>query len=98
MESAKTFDEDSLHKEQLDYLKQAKSVLSEDELQLIHLRFNAGLSVRATGDAFGIGEGAVKARQYRILKNLSVKFYDYNSRRENKSDGEFQNMEKGILC
>ncbi len=70
LELAKTFNEDSLHKEQLTYLEQAKRVLSEEELQLIYLRFDAGLSVRTTGDAFGIGEGAVRARQYRILKKL----------------------------
>ena len=70
LESAKTFDEESLHQEQLAYLGQAKEVLSEDELQLICLRFDAGLSVRAVGDAFGISEGAVRARQYRILRKL----------------------------
>lgn len=70
LKSAKIFDEESLHKEQLTYLEQAKGVLSEDELQIIYLRFDARLSVRAVGDAFGISEGAVRARQYRILKKL----------------------------
>ena len=70
LESAKTFDEAYFHKEQLAYLEQAKSVLAEEELQLIYLRFHVELSVRAVGDAFGISEGAVRAKQYRILKKL----------------------------
>lgn len=70
LELAKTFDEEAFHKDQLVYLEQAKGVLSEEELQLIHLRFYAGLSVQAVGDAFQISEGAVRARQHRILKKL----------------------------
>lgn len=70
LELAKTFDEESFYKEQLVYLEQAKGILSEEELQMIHLRFYVGLSVRAVGDAFGISEGAVRARQHRILKKL----------------------------
>ena len=70
LESVKTFDEVTFQREQLAYLERAKGVLSEDELQIIHLRFFAGLSARAVGDAFGISEGAVRARQYRILRKL----------------------------
>ncbi|MCI8608833.1 MAG: sigma-70 family RNA polymerase sigma factor [Firmicutes bacterium] len=63
LESAIILDEESFRKEQLFYLEQARGVLSEEELQLIYLRFDAGLSARAVGDAFGISEGAVRARQ-----------------------------------
>ncbi len=70
LESAKTLGEESLHKEQLAYLNEAKKILSEEELQIIYLRFDAGLSVRTVSDALGISEGAVRARQHRILKKL----------------------------
>jgi len=63
-------EEDFLLKEELKYLEQAKQVLLKEDCDLILLRFEAGLSAREVGEAFGISEGAVRVRQHRILKKL----------------------------
>lgn len=70
IEYGKTLEEEYLYKDQLVYLEQAKKILTEEELDIIYLRFYVGLSGRAVADAFGISEGAVRAKQYRILKKL----------------------------
>lgn len=63
-------EEDFLLKEDLEYLEQAKQVLSKADCDLILLRYEAGLSAREVGEAFGISEGAVRVKQHRILKKL----------------------------
>lgn len=63
-------EEDFLLKEDLMYLEQAKQVLSKADCDLILLRYEAGLSAREVGEAFGISEGAVRVKQHRILKKL----------------------------
>ena len=63
-------EEDFLLKEELEYLEQAKRILSEAECDLIILRYEAELSAREVGEAFGISEGAVRVKQHRILKKL----------------------------
>lgn len=70
LEAEKSVEEECLGKEDLIYLERARRILNEDELQLIYLRFEAGLSARKVGNAFGISEGAVRVKQYRILKKL----------------------------
>ena len=63
-------EEEFLLREDLAYLEQAKRVLSKAECDLILLRYEAGLSAREVGEAFGITEGAVRVKQHRILKKL----------------------------
>ncbi len=70
LEAEKSVEEECLGKEDMIYLERAKKILNEDELQLLYLRFEAGLSARKVGDAFGISEGAARVKQYRILKKL----------------------------
>ena len=70
LKAEKSVEEECISREDFIYLDRARKILSEDELQLIYLRFEAGLSARQVGNAFGISEGAVRVKQYRILKKL----------------------------
>ena len=51
------------------------SHLTPDQRQVIELRFLRGLPVRATAEAMGRNEGAVKALQYRAVQSLA-RLYD----------------------
>lgn len=70
LEAEKSVEEECIRREDLICLEKAKKILDEDEIQLIYLRFETGLSAREVGDAFGISEGAVRVKQHRILKKL----------------------------
>ena len=72
LEAEKSVEEQYICKEDLIYLDRARKVLNEDERQLVYLRFGAELSAREVGEAFGISEGAVRVKQYRILKKLKA--------------------------
>lgn len=70
LEAEKSIEEEYIRKEDFVFLEKAIKVLDKDELQLIYFRIEAKLSSREVGEAFGISEGAVRVKQYRILKKL----------------------------
>lgn len=63
-------EEEYLLKEEFAYLEQAKSVLTESELELVCLRYIAGLSPGDIAADLGLTAGAVRIKQHRILKKL----------------------------
>lgn len=70
LKTEKSVEEEYVRREDLFYLAEAMKVLDKDELVLIYLRVEAKLGAREVGETFGISEGAVRVKQYRILKKL----------------------------
>ena len=64
------FSEVGFHKEELKYLGAAVKILNLEEKQLLVMRFAENMSAKETGKVLGISEGAVRARQRRILVKL----------------------------
>lgn len=69
---ARTTEEEFFLQEDLKYLKEARKCLPVEENEIITLRFEAGLSAQVVGEAFGMSEGTLRVKQYRILKKLKV--------------------------
>lgn len=81
-------EETVLAKEQKGWLNQCLKSLSEDDKNLIVLRFGYGLSARETGEILGISEGNVRVRQKRILEKLRKIFnLSMESREESEHEG-----------
>ncbi len=56
--------------EQLQDLAKALTILTEEELNFIELRFFEGLSFKAVSEAMGIKENHAKVKTYRVVKKL----------------------------
>ncbi len=65
-------EEEFFKQEDVRDLKKAQKVLTDEENEIISLRFEAELSAREVGEAFGMTEGALRVKQYRILKKLKA--------------------------
>jgi RNA polymerase sigma-70 factor (ECF subfamily) len=56
----------------LNCLKKAMAYLSEEDQELVRLKYFAELKYREVGDAVGKSEQTVKTRVFRLLKKLSL--------------------------
>lgn len=57
---------------QKDALKAALTVITEDQREVIALRFGAELSIKITAQVMGKSVNAVKVLQFRALKSLKA--------------------------
>jgi len=71
----RTTEDEYIRKENLNELAKARRSLSEEENQLLDLRFDKELSIKETGKVMGLNSSAVKMRQSRVLLKLK-KFID----------------------
>jgi RNA polymerase sigma-70 factor, ECF subfamily len=63
-----------LRRERLARLRRLLAELEEEKLELLQLRFVAGLTYREIGRVVGSSEGAVKVAIYRLLEQLRVRW------------------------
>ncbi len=66
----------AIHREEIERMQKRISALSEDEQELIRLRFVAGLGFAEIGGVLKRSEGAVKKALYRLLDQLGEQMED----------------------
>ncbi len=71
-----TPEDEYIRKENLKKLEKLREQLSEEEKQLLELRFHEQLTVKETGNVMGLKQSAVKMRQLRILQKLKTRMMD----------------------
>lgn len=69
---ARSTEEEFFIREDLQHLKEARKMLSFEDNEILTMRFEADLSARVVGEAFGISEGSLRVKQHRILKKLKA--------------------------
>lgn len=70
IDTAEPVDEQVIHKIMSDKLIECLSLLSEDEQELIHDLFYAGLTERDAAEKYAVSQVAIHKRKQRILKKL----------------------------